>query len=258
MYKISQWLLDLNLTISPMYISSNPHPGAIQFLKSNPEYINWDYISSNPMAMEWIHANPDKINNNMLNLNPNALDLLTPSNINWYWFCKNPSLFKCKFINEQMILDNMFKDQLVQNTSIEAYTFVLRHRVVFGAYGYYKLLANNPFAFKHSYHHERYLIHDLGMFNLCKNPEAMEYIISTPNQIDWTNLCENPAAISYIQSHTDKITPSIWKNPSIFELDYQAMSIQRTSILLEDLMMKTMHPSRIGYWLENGLKMDDL
>ena len=89
MYKLSPWFRDLDLPVSSIWLSCNPHPGAIQFLIANPQYINWAWISANPSAMELIHANPDKININTLNSNPNAIDMITSSNVNWYWFGKN-------------------------------------------------------------------------------------------------------------------------------------------------------------------------
>jgi hypothetical protein len=36
------------------------------------------------------------------------------------------------------------------------------------------------------------------------------------------------------------------------------MSQERTHILEEELLQKTLHPSRIQYWLENGLTIDDI
>jgi hypothetical protein len=48
------------------------------------------------------------------------------------------------------------------------------------------------------------------------------------------------------------------QNSAIFEPDYRMLSIERTNILREKLMEKTLHPKRIEYWLENGLTIDDI
>jgi hypothetical protein len=61
MYKFSKWFLDLDLRICDINLSINPNPGAIQFLKSNPQYINWNFISTNPAATDLIYTNLDKI-----------------------------------------------------------------------------------------------------------------------------------------------------------------------------------------------------
>ena len=253
MYKISQWVLDMDLTISPMHISSNPHPGAIQFLESNPQYMNWAFLSSNPFAMSLLRANPHKIHRDMINLNPNALDLITPSNVNWFWLSRNPALFSIFAQNDDEILKYVDTHELIKNKSLAAYGFILRN-INYFLPNYYDLIANNPFAFKFSLHHEPVL----NWILLSENPEAVDTLITQPDRIYWPNFCKNPAAIHHIQSNTDKITPSIWQNPGIFELDYQAMAIQRTGILLEELMKTALHPSRIEYWLMNGLDIDDL
>jgi hypothetical protein len=41
------------------------------------------------------------------------------------------------------------------------------------------------------------------------------------------------------------------QNPSIFEPDYLAMSIDRTRIIYQELMEQAWHPSRIIKWIES-------
>ena len=258
MYKISKWFLDLNIEISPIHISSNPHPGAIQFLEKNPEYINWTYISANPYAMDLIQANPFKISLDMLNLNPCALEYITETNVNWYWFSSNPALFESNFVNDTLILNNLFRSQIIKNKSMDAYRFISRNILQFGHRQYWDLIAHNPYAFKYTYAYEPEIVFNLNYTILSENPEAIEVLSNYPEKIYWPNFCKNPADIDFIQCNTDKITPSIWQNPGIFELDYQVMSIQRTAILLEELIAKSLHPSRIEYWLMNGMAIDDL
>jgi hypothetical protein len=258
MYKLSKWFTDLNLPVSPIHISSNTHPGAIEFLQSNPEHMNWNFLSSNPCAMELLLANPDKINTDMLNLNPNALELISEDNVNWYWFFRNPELFKSSFVTDELILANICKSQIIKNKSMDAYRFISRNLLHFSRRLYYDLIAYNPFAFNYARHYEPHVLYDLNYIILSENPEAIELLVQNSDKIYWPNFCKNPAAIPHVQCNTDKITPSIWQNPGIFELDYQAMSIQRTNIILEDLMTTALHPSRIEYWLMNGMDIDDL
>jgi hypothetical protein len=242
MYKFSKWFTDLNLPIASIHISCNPHPGAIEFLKANPQYINWDFISSNPFAMDLIHENPDKVNNSMLQLNPNSFTT------NWFLFHKNTDIFS----------NFVLSDRIIGNKSMEAHEFILQHRPHFTTKNYYEFVSYNSFAFKHASQHEPHILPYLDSYILSENPEAVDFITTTPEKIYWPKFCKNPAAIPYIQCNTDKIKPSIWQNPGIFELDYQAMSIQRTKILLEELMEKSLHPSRIEYWIMNDVEIDDL
>ena len=258
MYKLSKWFTELDIKVSPIHISSNPHPGAIQFLQSNPQHMNWNFLSANPSAIDLIRANPDKINVDMLNLNPNALEFISESNVNWYWFSSNPALFKSSFVTDELILANLFKSQIIKNKSMDSYRFISRNLLHFSRRMYYDLISCNPFAFNYARNYEPHVLHNLNYTMLSENPEAIQLLIQNSEKIYWPNFCKNPAAIDYIQCNTDKIAPSIWQNPGIFELDYQAMSIQRTNILLEELMATALHPSRIEYWLMNGLEIDDL
>ena len=43
---------------------------------------------------------------------------------------------------------------------------------------------------------------------------------------------------------------NISKNPGLFELDYIAMSQQRTKIIKSELIEKALHPDRISGWLD--------
>jgi hypothetical protein len=77
------------------------------------------------------------------------------------------------------------------------------------------------------------------------------------NEIDW-DLSQHPNAIQYLEQNLDK---NDWEmlstNPSIFELDYNAIKV-RCCIYKEELMMKALHPSRIAGYLEIGMEMEDL
>jgi len=261
MYKISPWLLELGIPISDMQLSMNPHPGAIQFLQSNPHRINWHMISTNPSAIHIIRENLNKISIDMLTLNSEALDIILQHPINWFWFSKNPAAFKSDFVkNEHKFISNLYTTQFLENKSPEAFEFMLRHKNIFTQSAYNHMLSANPFAYKYMLRYEPYNISHLNWFYLSENPEAIGLLLSQRERIYWPTFCKNPSpdAIHLIKLNPDKITPSIWQNPGIFELDYQAMSIHRTAIILEELMLKTLHPSRIEYWLENGMTIDDL
>jgi hypothetical protein len=68
----------------------------------------------------------------------------------------------------------------------------------------------------------------------------------------------NQNAIHLLEKNSDK---NDWKllsgNPSIFELDYNALK-ERCSIYKWELLEIALHPSRIEMYLDMGIKMSDL
>jgi hypothetical protein len=96
---------------------------------------------------------------------------------------------------------------------------------------------------------------------LCHNtnPDVLEILESRKENINWNILCLNPIAIKMLEQNQDRIN-WYWLsiNPSIFQYDYDTMAKGRMTLLREELMMKTLHPSRIEKWLEAGLSIDDL
>ena len=81
------------------------------------------------------------------------------------------------------------------------------------------------------------------------------------DKIDWDYLSENPNAIHLLEKNPDKINWYWWywlsKNPSIFELDYDALK-ERCLIYKEELIQKAFHPSRIQKYLDSGISIDEL
>ena len=70
---------------------------------------------------------------------------------------------------------------------------------------------------------------------------------------------QNKNEIHLLEKNQHKINwTQLSTNPAIFDYPYSKMSLQRTDKLREQLMMKTLHPSKILYWLENGMNIDDL
>ena len=58
-----------------------------------------------------------------------------------------------------------------------------------------------------------------------------------------------------LEQNIDKINWwALSVNPNLFELDYLAMSKERTKIIEQELMIKALHPSRINKWLEYHIK----
>ena len=117
-------------------------------------------------------------------------------------------------------------------------------------------------------------IHKLNIYELYNNPRAKEFLEENIEKIsyhfetinlletnidklewsiinDWIILPENivlpeNTQIQLLEKNIGKIN---WKiesrNPDIFELDYNKMSILRTQIIFEELMMKTWNRNRL-------------
>jgi len=61
-----------------------------------------------------------------------------------------------------------------------------------------------------------------------------------------------------LEKNLDKINwYKLSANPAIFELDYETLK-ERCLIYNEELIQKTMHPSRIQKYLDMGISIDEL
>ena len=78
-----------------------------------------------------------------------------------------------------------------------------------------------------------------------------------PKNIDWNRLSLNPNAMCILEKNTDKIDwYALSWNTSIFNINYKFMK-ERMNIIKEELIMKSMHPSRLERFLEMGGEIDD-
>jgi hypothetical protein len=92
---------------------------------------------------------------------------------------------------------------------------------------------------------------------LSQNPNAIHLLEQNPEKIVWSQLSKNPKAIHLLEQNQDKLDwLNLCLNPNIFEPDYQAMSIDRTKIIYQELMEKALHPSRILQWIELDIDFD--
>jgi hypothetical protein len=71
---------------------------------------------------------------------------------------------------------------------------------------------------------------------LSRNPNAIHLLEQNPNEIDWCQLSQNP---------------------SIFELDYNAIK-ERCSVYKWELLEVAFHPSRIEKYIATGIEMGEL
>ena len=262
------------------------NPQAIDYLMSNPKLIKFEYISYNCNAFNFLMNYTDRINirNFTLNTNKNVerfirifFDDLIGHKVNnksihllpWDHICQNPSMIN--IINQNLdkirwdslsknkaavsILkknfDKIHWSEFCLNTSPEAIEIIKANPDKID----WVSLSTNSAAI--DYLEEN--MDKINFWGLSWNSAAIHIIEKHMSQVSWMGLSANPSAIHLLKQNPDKID---WlqfsTNPSIFEYDYQSLSIQRTSTILEELMMKTLHPTRIEYWLNNGMSIDDL
>jgi hypothetical protein len=84
---------------------------------------------------------------------------------------------------------------------------------------------------------------------LSKNPYATKLLNENKDKINWSSLSCNYNAINLLETNIDKINWfNISSNPSIFEIDYNAIK-KRIEPFIEELMMKCYHPDKLYYFL---------
>jgi len=79
--------------------------------------------------------------------------------------------------------------------------------------------------------------------NSSRNPNAIQLLEANPEKINWHHLSYNPYAIHLIEQNLD--------------YDYEALT-ERCNIYKEELIKKTMHPSKIQKYLDMGISIDEL
>ena len=90
---------------------------------------------------------------------------------------------------------------------------------------------------------------------LSQNPNAISLLEQNMDKIDWYHLSFNPNAIHLLEKNSNKIyLLGLVSNPNLFELDYLAMSKERTKIIEHELMSKALHPSKVSKWLDYHIK----
>ena len=213
-------------------IYSNTHPDIEKFIRTLPYTLqDWYYICKNPSCMNLILENPKKYEYhwNALSKNSKAVPFLLQhfKEIDW--------------------------EELCQNHSKEAVDLLLQYP----EYINWLTFSSNPFATDYL----RKNPDKINFWGLSWNYNALDLIEKNLQRTDicWMGLSQNKNAIHLLKQHQDKIDwLQLSSNPSIFEYPYAKYAAERTEILREELMMKTLHPRRIQYWLENGMDMDDL
>jgi len=168
-----------------------------------------------------------------LSKNPKAIPLLQKNiqHINWDYLCMNQS-------KEAIDLLMQYPDKIDWMT-----------------------LSSNPYAIDVL----RQNPDKIDYWGLSWNPYAIDLIEAYMARKDivpvvsWLGLSQNRNAIHILEKNKNKIDWRLFSlNPSIFQPNYKRLTVERMNVLREDLMQKTLHPSKIQYWLDNGMSLDDL
>ena len=211
----------------------NRQPGIEDILKQIPQRC-WYYICQNPRCINLIQeTNINYYNWSSLSKNPKAIPILLKhiNYIDWTRLCMNP----CKEAID-LLMQNPDKIDWLQFSSNPYAIDILRQ---------------NP--------------DKINYWGLCWNHYAIDLIeVHMARKdivpvISWLGLSQNRNAIHILEKNQHKIDWLQFSlNSAIFQSNYKRLTVERMNILREELMQKTLHPSKIQYWLENGMDIEDL
>lgn len=127
----------------------------------------------------------------------------------------------------------------------------------------WKSLAKNTYA-THIISQNLDKLDELGWRNLSQNPNAIPLLEKNIDKINWFGLTSNINGIHILEKYPDKIGCYMFfdyenfsVNMPIFEIDYDTIK-KRCNIYKEELLQIALHPSRIEYYLQQGIPFDEL
>ncbi len=260
------------------------NPSAIYLLEKNMEWISWSSLNLNESswAIDMLKQNRDKIEWYELSKNSHAIDMIYEYFDDFkskYHHLKYYLGFKCE-IKPESIVSNTKGMDIVEHY-IQLYLKDVQDAIEDEPFFFNgdedepeNHLWTNPSAIPLI---EKYYVRNDWFINwekLSSNPNAKEILERNMDQIDWdelslntglwaielleqnqdkinwSHLCENPSAIHLIESNLDKsdlFSLNLFKNPAIFELDYDFLR-RRMDMIREELIEKAWHPSRFEQW----------
>ena len=271
LYKLLDWIDENKLNWYGL--SGNEHPNAISLLENNIDKIKWECLSYNPNAIPLLEKYQYKMNWVVLSGNPNAIHLLEQNQymIDWFMLSKNPNAIHLLEKNLDKVTNWEF---LSGNPNAIPLLEANQDKIVWITFSTnpnaiplleknpdkicWPLLSCNPNAI-HLLEANQDKI-SWWRLTLNPNPKAFQLLEKNLHKLDdeevncWHNLSSFPNAIPFLEKNQDKISwCHLSKNPSIFELDYQALN-ERCLIYKEELMMIALHPKRISAWLDAGFE----
>ena len=238
-YVLRNWVLNnRRFQINSKYLSQNPN--AIDYLKENPELIDWGYLSTNPNAIKLLE-NKFKEENN---LTERELQNLTPKNkINWLYLSENPKakkLLEAKYEKEKLLDDY----ELAQKIGRDRFLYLN-----------WRKLSANPCAIDLLRKNINNI--DWGQLSVNPNPKAIE-LLSLPenmNNIVWkgmptSNKSKSPIKLTGLPEDQNEIG---WGELSRIANTEEAIELLRKRAAYEDTLldneyMKIRRPKRINWY----------
>jgi len=239
-------------------LSANPSDGAVDLLLANPYNIYFSESAENTndrMVKRLLNFNdPERIDRWRFAENPNHLAVeYTLSNVvdDFYFLCENPNDRMVDFI-----FANIDKIDLECKINLECFSMNSNDRAVDYLLKFPELINwdwlsmnSNDRAVKLLLENPDKINYDL--FSRNPNDRALDHLLANEKFIDWDLFSLNPnkRVIEVLKQNQEHIHwQSLSRNPNIFEYDYLPAAKERTSILLQELMEKTWHPSRMQKW----------
>jgi hypothetical protein len=237
-------------------MAESHNPAVLAFLEKHPEYIDWNWLSGNECdeAIRMLQNNQDKIVWWICSSNASALEILKNNRdkIDWWSFCKNTNP-KAIEIVEQMLVEDPSKINI-------------------------SALSSNPNAI----HIISQNLDKMDPHYLSRNPKAMEILIEHPELINFDSLLLNPSAIPYLETQIERfpirdilrltenpnclpliqkmldadmipddyitdLVDRLFRIKSVYDLDYQKMSKQRSKLLYPEISNIALHQK----WLDD-------
>ena len=232
-------------------LSINPH--AIDILRANPQSIVWWRLCSNTNArdllMEEYERGGDMLMWQRLSSNPCARDILimestrVPCRItdNLYDNTNVPELIEPRITGE---MSQSIKHSLSANPSIVHLMLKNTHNI------FWPVFLRNPGVPALVQKIKHLIPHRL----LCRYGELIDY-----NGTITSNINNNESAMDFLSKNQHHIQADMFSsNPAIFELDFKRASVERTTIIRDELMARALTPERVARWHAAGVDLSTI
>lgn len=261
------------------YIRNNPecvnwtglalNPRAMNLLRSNLNHIDWSYLSSNPVAIELLEENFDEIHWGYLSGNPAAIYLLEANQdlIDWESLSINPAAIDLLKQN----LDKVDWDALAHNPMA---VDLVKNNPNFDMRFLWRMEYDDSLTRKLDFINYKYWpgpnLINMNQSNSQKiiwsalSTSELNEIYPKMNKLDkvnWYDLAGNPNAVDIITANLDKYNfitydTIVWSNPAIFTYDYEQMKATKDQ-LHANLIQELYHPARVAKYLETHEDVDE-
>ena len=254
---IGEFIKDTDYLIIKDWIMLSGNPGALSLLLQNTDKININLLCSNtnPAALPLIKSEIGSKTSILHQSNPITFDLIDMSILLWSSICANTHPSAIALL--QTMIDDGRYDELnwkILSTNPAAISILEQNQDKIN----WANLSSNSAAMHLLLQNQ----HKINYCQLCKNTHetAIELISQrSPDSIYWPYLSSNPTAIDFLEKNQEHVN---WYylslNPAIFRYNYEKMTKTRNELLQEELMAVSLHPSRISYWLSEGVLLSEI